>query len=126
MYLLRKIFLHSPVHYAVAVVLAVVVAVLRFAALPADAGAQFAWYESLSVSGYVTFLIGALITVAYYGAFDIFTYAFSAGRFGKGKKYKNYADYSVSKSERRSRENYYFVPYFVVGVVVFLISLLFA
>lgn len=141
MQFLKKTFIHSPGHYIAALILAVMVGAFRFATLLegiddqlawyetlAASGMEgidprFAWYEILSVSGYVTFLIGALLTVAYFGAFDLFSYAFTPNRTGK---YRNYTDYSQKKAEKRARGNYYFVPYYVVGIAVVLISYLFS
>lgn len=126
MYFLKKILFHSPVHYIIAAVLAAAVVIFRFSTLPEGVGAQFAWYDALSVAGYATFLIGALLAVAHYGAFDLFGYIFSPGRVGNVRKYKSYADYSAKKAESRARDGMIFIPYFVVGIVVFLLSFLFA
>lgn len=122
--LFRKVFLHSPGHYIVALVLAVAVGVYRYCMLSDGVATQYALYEIFSVSGYVTFLIGALFTVSYLGAFDLFSYVFSSAR--SSGKYKNYADYSQKTAEKRSSGDYFFVPYYVVGIVVVLISLLFS
>lgn len=148
MHALRKFFLHSPGHYIAAVVLAVAMIVFRMLMLPEDvglrlfwsddltaagetaiyffAGTRFAWYDSLSVAGGFTFLVGALLTVSFFGAFDLFGYVFSPGRVGEHRKYKSFAHYSQAKAENRAREAYYFVPYYVVGALVFLLSFVFA
>ena len=124
MYTLRKIFVHSPGHYVAAAILAAAVFLFRWMNLPEEVGTAFAVYECLSVSGGVTFLVGALFTVTYFGAFELFTYVFAKG--GGKKKYKNYAQYANEQEEKRGREAFYFVPYMAVGVVVFLISFLLA
>lgn len=123
---LRKALFHSPGHYAVALVIAVAVGLFRFFNLPEGLSPWYVWYEVLSVSGYVTFLVGGLMTVSYFGAFDLFGFVFSPGHTGEHKKYKNYADYTEKKTEKRIREGYFFVPYLVVGVVIVLISWLLA
>lgn len=125
MYALKKFFVHSPGHYIGALIFAAAVGILRFFTLPETVGVRFRWYEILSVSGFATFLVGALMTVAYFGAFDIFGYAFAPGRFQGIKKYKDYTDYSQQKAEKRAIGAYYFVPYYVVGIVVLLVSYLF-
>ena len=122
MYALKKAFCHSPWHYVAAVILSVVVMLFRRANLRAEVGIGFALYDSCSVAGGVTFLIGALLAVAYFGAFDLFGYVF--GRAMEKEHYKSYAHYASAKEEKRGRQQYYFVPYFVVGALVFLISLL--
>ena len=126
MYSLKKFLFHSPGHYIAALILAAAVGAFRFSTLPDGINVRFAWYEILSVSGYVTFLIGALMTVSYFGAFDLFGYVFSPGRTGEHRKYKDYAHYSQKKMEKRGREGYFFVPYYVVGFAVVLISRFFA
>lgn len=125
MYLLKKIFVQSPGHYIAALLLDAAVGIFRFTTLPQGIGARFLWREVLSVSGSVTLLIGGLLTVAYFGAFDLFGYVFSPGRFGENRKYKDYAQYSQKMAERRASGGYSFVPYYVVGTVVALSSLLF-
>lgn len=122
MYSLKKFFFQSSGHYLAALFLAAAVAAFRFSTLPDGIDVWYVCYEILSVAGYVTFLVGGLMTVTYFGAFDLFGFVFSPGQ----KKFKNYADYTQKKTEKRAREGYFFVPYYVVGIVLVLISLLFA
>lgn len=126
MYSLKKALFQSPGHYLAALILAVAVGAFRYSTLPEGIDVRFACYEILSVSGYVTFLIGALLTVSYFGAFDLFGYVFSPGRSGEHRRYKDYVHYTQQKTEKRARGGYFFVPYYVVGVAVVLISYLFA
>ena len=125
MYGLRKFFAQSPWRYIGAAILAAAVGAFRYSTLPAGLNVRFVCFEVLSVAGYVTFLIGALLTVSYFGAFDLFGYVFSSGRNGEHKKYKNYAHYTEQRTEKRAREGYIFVPYYVVGIGLVLISYLF-
>lgn len=122
---LKKYLFRSPGHYVVALIITVAMGIFRFCTLPEGIGIGFTVYEVLSVSGYVTFLVGALLTVAYFGAFDLFGYVFSRNRTGEVQKYKNYADYCHKQAEKRARGGYYFLPYYVVGIAVVLLSLLF-
>ena len=133
---LKKIFGQSIWNYVAAMVLAVVMGVFRFATLLEgidpelgwlktlsiygleELSPRFVWYEILSLSGMVTFLVGALLMVAHWGAFDMFGYVFSPGR----GKYQDYADYSQKKTENRNKTGYIFVPFFVVGVVLVIVS----
>lgn len=123
---LRKALFHSPGHYVVALVIAVAVGLLRFSTLPEGISPWFVCYEVLSVSGYATFLVGGLMTVSYFGAFDLFGFVFSPNGGNGRKKYQNYTDYTEKKTEDRVRDGYFFVPYYVVGLVIVLISWLFA
>lgn len=125
MYSLKRIFFQSPGHYLAALILALGIGWFRFSALADGIDFRFAMYETLSVSGCVTFLIGALMTVSYLGAFDLFGFVFSPGRSGEHRKYKDYVHYSQEKAEKRAGGAYYFVPYYVIGAVVFLLSKLF-
>lgn len=126
MYAFKKLLFRFPGHYVVALIIAAAVGVFVFSTLPEEAGIRFVWYEVFSVSGCVTFLFGALMTVAYFGAFDLFGYVFSPGRTGENKKYKSYTHYVEQKAEKRAKEGYFFIPYYVVGAVVILVSFLFA
>lgn len=65
MHALKKFLVHSPGHYIASVILTAAVGVFRYFTLPEGVGSRFALYEILSVSGFVTFLIGALMTVSY-------------------------------------------------------------
>ena len=122
MHSLKKFFCQSPGHYIGAGVLAVAVGLFRYFTLPVNVGFRFACYEIFSVSGFATILIAMLLTTAYFGAFDLFGYVFG----GNKRKYRDYADYSVKRTEARERDGFIFVPYYVVGLVVLLISFLFA
>ena len=126
MYFLKKFLIQSPGHYALALFLAVIVGLFRFSTLPEGVNPAYQWYEIFSVSGCVTFLVGGLLTVSHFGAFDLFGYVFSPNGTGDRKKYKNYADDSIDRTAKRTRVGYIFVPYYVVGIVVVLISRLFA
>ena len=125
MYSLKKFFAQSPGHYLVALFLSVIVGLFRYSTLPDGLSTSYVWYEILSVSGSVTFLIGALLTVSHFGAFDIFSFAFSSDRTGEHRKYKNYAEYSEDRTAKRTKVGYIFVPYYIVGIVVILLSRLF-
>ena len=137
---LRKIFGQSILTYIVAAVFALAVAIFRFITLLEGLDLEMGWYQTLttvgwggmspslawheilSVSGYATFLIGALMLVTHWGALDIFGYVCSFGR----RKYRDYTDYSQQKAEKRNKAGYIFVPFFVIGLVLFLISCIFS
>ena len=122
MHSLRKALFHSPGHYAIALVIAVVVGVFRFSTLPEGLNPWYVCYEVLSVSGFATFLVGGLMTVSYFGAFDLFGFVFTPRGANGKKKYQNYTEYTEKKTEGRVREGYFFVPYLVVGLIIVLIS----
>lgn len=123
---LKKALFRSPWYYVAALVLSAVIGVARYFALGEGVYIGFALYDCISVAGGVTFLVGGLFAVAHFGAFDMFSYVFSPDRLAGKQKYKSFAHYSQAMEEKRGRQGYTFLPFFVVGIVVFLISLLFA
>lgn len=126
MYTLKKLIFQSPGRYIAALVVAALVVAFRLYTLGPGLDLRFVCYETLSVAGGVTFLVGGLLAVAHFGAFDLFGYVFSPGRVGEVKKYKSYAHYTQVQEEKRSRNGYPFIPFFVVGLMLYLIALLFA
>ena len=115
---LRKLFGQSVTNYVVAMVVAVAVGVFRFLMLSKEGSVVLILHETISVAGLATFLIGALLMVAQWGAFDMLSYAFTPKR----GKYKDFVEYTQRKAEKRSKEGYIFMPFFVVGVVLVLVS----
>lgn len=122
---LRKSLFQSPWPYVAALVLSLIVAVARYFALGDGVELRFALFECISVAGGITFFVGALLAVTHFGAFDMFAYVFSPDRLAGKSKYKSFAHYASAMEEKRGREGYFFLPFFVVGIVVYLISLLF-
>ena len=122
---LRKALFQSPWPYVVALALSLAMGVARYFALGEGVNLGFALYECLSVAGAVTFLVGALLAVAHFGAFDMFGYVFSPDRVAGKGKYKSFAHYSQAMETKREKEGYIFLPFFVVGIAIYLISLLF-
>lgn len=62
------------------------------------------------------------------GAFDTFGYSFSTLRtsfgFNSTKKYKDLYEYTVIKYEKRSKEKFIALPYFISGVIFLIVSII--
>ena len=116
---IKKLFVHSLGHYIAALIMNLVIIAVYVGVYGIDI--KLNWYNAVSVSGFVTMLIGALFMVAFMGVFDLFGY--TASRLsGKNHKYSDYTQYHLSKMERRNNSGYYFMPYFIVGFIVFMVS----
>ena len=115
---MRRLFLHSPKVYAVALALGIVLTALvlrsRGSLLP------LWWADALSAAGAVLVLLGLLGLVARLGAFDTVGYGIST--IGS-RRYKDLVAYSEAKREKRSHAPLGFMPFVTVGVVFFLAGL---
>ena len=113
---MRRLFLHSPKVYAVALALGAVITALvlrsRGSLLP------LWWADGLSAGGGVLILLGLLGLVARHGAFDTVGYGVSTLT---GRRYKDLYAYSEAKREKRSRGELGFMPLLTVGAA-FLIA----
>ncbi len=115
----RKYFLHSPVRYLVAFVIAATLTLVRMFTLGVS---YFSVTDGLGVGGIITILFGMLVLIANLGAFNIFVYSISS--FSSGRKYKTYADYTEAKQEERKPNIRHFVPYVVVGAIFMIASMI--
>ena len=75
MSILSRIFRHSPIRYAVAAGIALLVAFLCLLRTGFDL--RIYYMDALSTAGAVVILLGLLFMAAYFGAFDTFGYSFS-------------------------------------------------
>ncbi len=119
MSILGRIFHHSPKHYGIAAGIGVLTALLVL--LRDGFHLRIHYMNALTVAGAVVLLIGLLLLVGYYGAFDTFGYSFSTlGR----RRYDSLYEYSQAKQQERSRGGWLFCPYLITGLVLLLIGLL--
>ena len=110
----NRLFRHKPVHYVLPSLLGLLIAALSL--MKSGTGARLYWVDALTVSGAVVILVGLLVLLAHFGAFDTFSYAFST--LSSVRRYKNLYEYSVVKQEARSRSGWFFVPYLAVGLLL--------
>lgn len=96
------------------------------------------WKQMYSVYGFmdacfypgaILLGIGALLWVANAGLFDSLTYgvsyifsSFSASK-GQERKYKDLSEYSDNKMEKRRENKTYYLPYFVIGGLFLMVSI---
>lgn len=84
------------------------------------ANTLYGTYDCLFLAGIIVALLGALTLVAYFGAFDMFSYGFMS-IFGHMRpnpapmKYKDYPEYLEAKKQKRAMNKHYFLPYVVIG-----------
>ena len=113
---MRKLFLHSPKVYLIALVLGAALA--AFNLWSRGGGLLIRWADALSTAGAFLILMGLLGLVARLGAFDTVGYGFS--RIWK-PRYDDLVEYTQAKAEKRSRAPLGFMPFVTVGAL-FLIA----
>ena len=116
----KKLFLHSPARYIIGIILALFIGFLCL--LSKGFEYRISYVDAFSVAGAAVFFIGLLQAAAYYGAFDIFGYAFSSFR-RKEHKYKDYISYQEHKSEIKNISKLTYMPFIAVGAVFFIIGM---
>ncbi|MBO7401871.1 MAG: DUF3899 domain-containing protein [Lachnospiraceae bacterium] len=118
MSIIRKLILHSPGHYIAAFVIA---AGFSGAMLfTRGASTTVLWMDALTVGGAVTALFGLLLLVTRLGSFDLFSYSFR--RFS-GRTDKDFYEFREQAEEKRSKEEYTFMPYILVGLLFIVVGL---
>ena len=116
---MRRFVLHSPKVYIAALILNILVC------FPVLLGKGFDrlifYYDGMTAAGAVSILVGLLILVSYFGAFDIFGYSFSMVKYGWSdyslRRDKDYVAYKERKSAERSKKEYIFMPFIITGTV---------
>ena len=109
---MRRLFLHSPKVYVVALVLGALLTALNL--WSRGSGLAIRWADALSTAGAALVFMGLLGLVARLGAFDTVAYGFSViGR----RRYKDLVEFTQAKAERRSRTPPGFMPFIAVGVL---------
>ena len=102
---MRRLFLHSPKVYVIALVLGAAVAAFRL---------LIRWADAMSTAGAVLILLGLLGVVARLGAFD--TVGYGVSKIWK-PRYGDLVEYTEAKAEKRSRAPLGFMPFMTVGVL---------
>ena len=109
---MRRLFLHSPKAYAVALALGAVLAalVLRFR----GAGLTIWWADALSSAGAALILMGLLGLMARLGAFDTVGYGISRLR---KLRYRDLYEYCETRKEKRRQAPPVFMAFIAVGAL---------
>lgn len=123
---MKEIFLHSPKKYIIALFLAIaffiVYMISQSIAYP-DSNQWlilFNYVNAFSIPGMILICIGGLSTVNNFGAFDIFNYLLVKHKYN----YHSLSDFSNDKDIYRKKHRYVCVPYFAVGFIFLIISLI--
>ena len=117
---LKTLFLHSPIKYIILFVIACLIIVANCFNVGFDQ--LIAYIDGTFVAGFALILIGGLSTMNYFGAYDFWSYTFSK-RNPNGTRKPLY-EYSAEKKEKRSRGNFAFGPYYLVGLFFVLLSII--
>ena len=109
---MRRLFLHSPKVYVIALGLGAAVA--AFSLWSRGSGLLIRWADAMSTAGAVLILLGLLGVVARLGAFD--TVGYGVSKIWK-PRYGDLVEYTEAKAEKRSRAPLGFMPFMTVGVL---------
>ena len=121
MNLFKKLFLHSLNIYIIAFVISLAI---TFLYMFLNEMSFYYFVNGLTIAGLILIIVGGLMTTSYFGSFDMFNYSF--GKILRYKKNKNIKlpEYVEQQNIKRKSQDLYFMPYYVVGGLTLLISLL--
>lgn len=121
MKLFKKLFLHSPMHYGIALVSCIAFTICYIALR------NFAFIhlpDGIKTAGLVIALIGLLLLCVFYGTFDTFGYAFSTFRKKDKRKYEDLVAYSKIKASERKLKELFFMPYITTGLLILVVGII--
>lgn len=116
---MRRLFLHSPKGYAVALLLGAVLTALNI--WSRGGGLLFRWSDAVTTAGAALILMGLLGLTARLGAFD--TVGYGVSKIWK-PRYKDLVEYTQAKTEKRSREPLRFMAFVTVGALFVIAGLI--
>lgn len=118
----KNLFFHSPKKYIISLLIGLIITLCFL--FQSNFVYLRNYVDGLFIGGATIFSVGALSLVSYFGAFDLFSY--NIKRFSKDgrDKYKSLYDYTVIMKEERKNLDYPFIPYFVVGTILLIISVI--
>ena len=118
---LKKVFFHSLSTYIIAASICVIILIVNLSLN--NFKDLINYVNGFQVGGAVVFLIGCLVLVSYFGAFDSFGYAFSRFKKDPDKKYRDRYEYEAVKQQERENKKFNCVPYLVTGLFFILIGI---
>ena len=118
--MIRKLFLHSPVRYIVALCLAIGITLIVLISRGFEY--RINYVDAFSGAGILVFFLGLLQLVSFYGAFENFGYAFSLLR-GQNRRYRDLYEYKKSRTEIRLRSKLIFMPFISVGLLFLIVGI---
>lgn len=119
MSIFKRLFLHSFKHYMIALSSFTVIVII------------FMWIDkfylnklpiAVTESGLIVTFVGLLLLLSHFGAYDTLGYAFTTFKSRSRRPYKDLVEYTEVKKSKRKVQNYFFVPYIVVGLICAIIG----
>ena len=80
-------------------------------------------WKRYAAAAAIGLVLTLLLLVSRLGAFDTFTYAFSA--LGSDRRFHSLYDYTEAKSAKRRRESWGFMPFISTGLLFLAVGFLF-
>lgn len=117
---LKESLFSSPVRYIVSLIITIILTIIVLISRGFDA--LIGYIDGLGVSGFVIILVGGLSIVSYFGFFDTVSYGFSTIGRREKRKYEDLVDYKNKANEKRKGGVLPFLPYFVCGILLIIIS----
>lgn len=116
---MRDIFFHSKIRYIISLIMGLILLLVK---LIIDNGFTdlFSYSNGTFIAGLFLICVGGLSVVNYFGFFDIFT-LMVAKRDKNGHKPTLY-EHSQTKKEKRKKNKFVFIPYFVIGLLYLVIA----
>lgn len=116
---IKKIFIHSYKKYIFLIVLGAIFTLVNL--ISHGFNHMIYYVNGTSIAGLALIFMGGLSLLGYFGAFEFWGYTFS--RKDMNGRRMEYSDYINQKKEKRVRSELPFGPYFLVGVLYLLVSL---
>lgn len=118
---MRDIFFHSWIKYLVSFVYGLFIMAL-YNIFYTKWVLLIGYIDGFFIAGASLICVGGLSLINYLGGFDIFSYMFSKKQTATGKI--TFYDYSQNRLEKRKKNKYTFVPYFTVGGLYLIVSII--
>lgn len=116
----KRLFLHSLVKYIILIILGLLIVLAN---LLFNGFEFYTFYVGgVQIAGLAIILMGGLSMLGYYGAFDFWGYTFSK-KTVDGRRI-SIVDYTERRQVKRHSKNIPFTPYFLVGIVFLVASLI--
>ena len=112
--MIKKLILHSPKHYIAAAVIALALSTVAFFTRGGGAFVPFIIGDALSIGGMIVLFLGLLFMVAYFGAFDSFSYAFR--NWTRVDARSDYLSFMNNRRDERRQGRLTFMPFIVTGL----------
>ena len=117
---IKNVFFHSPIKYLILFLVATGIVLINL--ILNSFTVLYFYVDGFFIAGFSLILVGVLSLLNYFGAYDFWSYAFS--RKKKDDHRMPIYDYSEEKKRKRKLKPLPFGPYFGVGILFFVISII--